>query len=95
MCAECMNGFNSSSPLRKSEVMKESSKQPCEICKQPTYEKVCTGCLQTYVPQIQEFLEKHPGIIYLEAVLHKDMPIPRNVLYILQETGIIKLRDKR
>lgn len=75
--------------------MRDSSKKPCEICKQPTHERVCAKCLQEYVPKIQSFLAQHPGIIYIEAVLHKDMPIPRNVLYILQEAGIIKLRDKR
>lgn len=75
--------------------MEVSPKKACEICKQPTRERICVACLQEYVPKVQAFLAQHPGIIYLEAVLHKDMPIPRKVLYTLQEAGIIKLRDKR
>lgn len=75
--------------------MNESMKHPCTICKKPTHEKICVECLQSYVPKVQAFLDARPGIIYIEAVLSKDLPIPRETLYILQEAGIIKLRDRR
>jgi len=66
----------------------------CILCEKGCAEKICSTCREEYVIKIQVFLAKHPGITYLHAVFHKELPIPRDILYALQENGIIQLPDK-
>ena len=68
-------------------------KKNCKICGKPTDGDICVVCLQTYVPKVKAFLDVHPGLCYLEAVGHKNLPIPRKAFYELTEAGIIKVKE--
>jgi hypothetical protein len=96
ICQNCLNGFNSSSNVVRSNKMKEEEKIimiNCKICGKLTNEKdICIECLQEYHPKIKEYLNKYPNMSYLEAVGNKNIPVPRKVFYEFVEAGIIKIK---
>jgi hypothetical protein len=98
MCQDCLNGFNSSSNVVRSDKMKEEEvtlrKKNCRICSKLTGQdnEICIECLQEYHPKIKEYLNKFPNMSYLEAVGNKNIPVPRKVFYEFCEAGIIKIK---
>ena len=79
MCPDCMGGF-------------ENKMVNCKICGKLNNDNICVSCLSEYVPQLKEFVDKYPGMTYLEAVFHRCLPVPRNVLYEITQAGIIKMK---
>lgn len=81
MCENCKKGFDDKSMIN------------CKICGKLTNEKyICLDCLQEYQPKLKEFFDKYPGLTYLEAVFHKQLPVKRNILYEFSQAGIIKIK---
>jgi NMD protein affecting ribosome stability and mRNA decay len=98
MCQDCINGFNSSSNVVKSNKMEEDNenimKNNCVICNNLTNQEncICIQCLSEYHSKIKEYLEKYPNMSYLEAVGNKNIPVPRKVFYEFVEAKIIKIK---
>ena len=67
----------------------------CKICGQITNETnaICKECFMTYFPLLKKFVDTHSGITYMEAVFHKELPVPRNVLYEFTEAKLIKVKE--
>jgi hypothetical protein len=82
MCNDCRKGFDNKKMIN------------CKICGKLTNSEngICTPCLSEYQPKIKAFLEDNPGLTYMEAVCHKELPIPRNAFYELSNAGIITIK---
>jgi len=65
----------------------------CNICGKLSEESICKTCLITYVPLLKKFISEHPTINYMEAAFNKNLPVPRNVLYELTMSGLIKIKN--
>jgi hypothetical protein len=75
----------------------EQAGNPCKICGKSTSnkEQICQICIDQYLPKLKKFLEDHPDIIqngYLGVIFHKDLPVPRSVVYELSEAKLIEFR---
>ena len=64
----------------------------CKICQSPSRNDICVECLRQYYKPLKDFLDKHPGISYLEACFNKDLPVPRHVLYEFTNAKILKVK---
>jgi hypothetical protein len=67
----------------------------CKICNKLTTEEngICKECVFDYMPKITAFLQTHPDITeYTALVFHKQLPIPRNALWVLYSAKMIKVK---
>ena len=66
----------------------------CPICGKENRNGICLDCVQQYLPLIKAFLDKYPGLTYMDAVWHKQRPVPPKVFYEMVNAGLIKVKDK-
>lgn len=67
----------------------------CLVCHKLTTEEngICKECTFRYMPIISEFLKSHNYINdYTQLVFHKDLPIPRHILWSLYTAKLIKVK---
>ena len=65
----------------------------CPICEKLAHtDKICTGCVQQYLPKLKAFMSAHPGATYMEVCWNKELPIPKKVVYHLEAAGLIKFK---